>query len=202
MHWNHRSLTVAGSLALFFGLGGCATTGSIETAEELARASDGSAGTLVFGRFQLVRNGHDVQLGGGIFANTARLYLQEADERREITGSVGRDGEFAWMLAPGSYRITSIGFRHHGQNIEPMTNFTFTVPDGHRASYAGTIRLEATLDRNYLGTRARVERYTISNDCATECPQRLDEVGLSADEATVALFDWQQQVALTSPPAR
>jgi hypothetical protein len=185
----------AGALCVAMALGGCATNGSIDTADELARASADDPGTLVFGRFELIRNGHEVELGDGIFANSARLFLENGDGVREITGAVGPGGEFGWLLQPGRYRVTSIGFRYHGQPIEPLTSFTFSVPEGYRASYAGTIRLEASFDQNYLGTRARVDRYAISNDCAIECADRLSAVEVARDEATIALFSWDQQVA-------
>lgn len=190
------SLSRAAAGLAVLALAGCATQGSIDTREELARASADDTGTLVFGRFELVRNGHEVALGEGVFANTARLYLQGADTPREITGRVGRDGRFGWLLEPGTYRVTSIGFRYHGQSIEPLTGFTFTVPDDYRASYAGTIRLEASFDQNYLGTRARVDRYAVRDDCAAECPGRLAALGVDDADATVSLFDWQQQVAV------
>ncbi len=185
----------AGVLLVAMALGGCAANGSIGTADDLARASAEHDGTLVFGKFELVRNGHEVALGEGIFANSARLYVEDGGGAREITGSVGPGGEFGWLLAPGHYRVTSIAFRYHGQAIEPLTGFRFTVPEGYRASYVGTIRLEASFDQNYLGTRARVDRYAVSNDCQTECTSRLAAVGLEQDEATISLFTWDQQVA-------
>jgi hypothetical protein len=181
---------------LLVGLGGCANTaGHIDSAAELARDAGEPAGAVVFGRFELLRNGHEVDFGGGIFASSATLNLTEAGRAQPIVGRIGRHGEFAWLLEPGTYRVTSIGFRYHGQKIQPPTGFTFTVPKDHAASYVGTITLEASFDQGLLGTRARVDRYTISDDCAAECATRLARLGLTPERSTRALFAWERSVA-------
>jgi len=191
-----RFIAVATSGCLLAGLSGCATTaGNIESAAELAGGAGEPAVTVVFGRFELLRNGHEVAFGDGIFASSATLNLAEAGSVRPIVGQIGRDGEFAWALEPGTYRVTSIGFRYQGQKIQPPTGFTFTVPEGYRASYVGTITLEASFDRGLLGTRAQVERYSISDDCAAECDDRLSRLGLDGDQSTRALFSWERSVA-------
>lgn len=185
----------AAAVCLLAGLGGCATTaGHIDSADELAREAGDRAGTVVFGRFELLRNGHEVDFGDGIFASTATLNLTGSDSVKPIVGRIGRDGEFAWVLEPGTYRVTSIGFRYHAQKMEPLTGFTFTVPDGHAASYVGTITLEASFDQGLLGTLARVDRYTISDDCAAECEARLRRLGLTPENSTRALFAWERSV--------
>lgn len=187
---------VAAAGCLLAGLGGCAgTAGHIDSADELAREAGDRAGTVVFGRFELMRNGHDVDFGDGVFASTATLNLAESGSAKPIVGQIGRDGEFAWVLEPGTYRVTSIGFRYQGQKIRPPTGFTFTVPGDSRASYVGTITLEATFDRGLLGTHAHVERYTITDDCAAVCDARLSRLGLNGGQLTRALFSWERSIA-------
>lgn len=191
-----RLIAVATSGCLLAGLSGCATTaGNIDSAAELARETGDPAAAVVFGRFELLRNGHEVAFGDGIFASSATLNLAEAGSARPIVGQIGRDGEFAWALEPGTYRVTSIGFRYQGQKIRPPTGFTFTVPEGYRASYVGTITLEASFDRGLLGTRAQVDRYSISDDCAAECGDRLSRLGVDANQSTRTLFSWERSVA-------
>jgi len=199
-----RLISVAAGGCLLAGLSGCATTAAnIDSAAELARESGHESGresgnpaaTVVFGRFELLRNGHDVAFGDGIFASSATLNLAAAGDAQPIVGKIGRDGEFAWALEPGTYRVTSIGFRYQGRKIQPPTGFTFTVAQGYRASYVGTITLEASFDRGLLGTRAQVDRYTVSDDCAAECDDRLSRLGLEADQSTRALFSWERSLA-------
>lgn len=191
-----RLVSLAAGGCLFAALSGCATTaGNIDSAAELAREARDPAATVVFGRFELLRNGHEVAFGDGIFASSATLNLAEAGSAQPIVGRIGRDGEFAWALEPGTYRVTSIGFRYQGQKIRPPTGFTFTVPDGYRASYVGTITLEASFDRGLLGTRVQVDRYTISDECAAECDGRLNRLGLEANQSTRTLFSWERSVA-------
>ncbi|WP_405232014.1 hypothetical protein [Lentisalinibacter salinarum] len=191
-----RLIFAAAGGCLLAGLSGCATTaGNIDSAAELAGETGEPAATVVFGRFELMRNGHQVAFGDGIFASSATLNLAEAGSPQPIVGRIGRDGEFAWALEPGTHRVTSIGFRYQGQKIRPPTGFTFTVPEGYRASYVGTITLEATFDRGLLGTRVHVDRYTISDDCAAECDGRLSRLGLDANQSTRTLFSWERSVA-------
>ncbi|WP_405227834.1 hypothetical protein [Lentisalinibacter sediminis] len=191
-----RLISVAAGGCLLAGLSGCVTTaGNIDSAAEIDRETGDPAATVVFGRFELVRNGHQVAFGDGIFASSATLNLAEAGSAQPIVGRIGRDGEFAWALEPGTYRVTSIGFRYQGQKIQPPTGFTFTVPDGYRAGYVGTITLEASFDRGLFGTRAQVESYAISDDCAAECDGRLSRLGLDADQSTRTLFSWERSVA-------
>jgi len=190
-----RRLSVVAAGCLLAGLAGCAgTAGHIDSADELAREAGNPADTVVFGRFELVRNGHEVDFGGGIFASTATLNLTESDSLKPIVGRIGRDGEFAWVLEPGTYRVTSIGFRYQGQKIQPPTGFTFTVPANSRASYVGTITLEASFERGLLGTHAHVDRYTITDDCATDCDPRLDRLGLTGAQPSRALLSWERSI--------
>ena len=191
-----RLIAVATGSCLLAGLSGCATTaGNIDSADELAGETGEPAVTVVFGRLELLRNGHEVAFGDGIFASSATLNLAEAGSAQPIVGRIGRDGEFAWALKPGTYRVTSIGFRYQGQKIQPPTGFTFTVSEGYRASYVGTITLEASFDRGLLGTRAQVDRYTISDDCAAECDDRLSRLGLEGEQSSRALFSWERSLA-------
>lgn len=179
------------------GLTGCATTSSsIDSSAELAQATQSKDAGVVFGKFRLVRNGQDVQLGEGVFANSATLHLNQDGDAREIVGKVGRDGQFAWVLQPGDYHITSIVFSHRGEKFSPQTNFAFTASTDHKASYVGTITLETTIDSGYLGLNGIVDRITVKDDCAADCEARLTRLGLSTDELTTSLLRWEGQVAV------
>jgi len=178
------------------GLSGCATTAkSIESSAELAAASAGEH--VAFGKFRLVRNGYETKLGKGIFANSAVLYLYQTGDSDEIIGKVGMGGEFAWSLQPGSYQVSSIDFNNRGEKISLNTDFKFAVSADHPASYLGTMTLETTLDNGYYGVNGTVDRYTVTDDCAKECSRRLSQLGLSMEDATVALMQEQSQLART-----
>ncbi len=192
-------VTILFCVAAGVGLSGCATTAqNIEPGETLDQASSATTGTVVFGKFRLLRNGDEVQFGEGVFASAPTLRLHKVGSHREFTGEVGQDGEFAWVLQPGSYRVSSIGFSFRGERIEPETNFTLAVSEDHRASYAGTITLETTIDSGYHGTSGTVDRVTVRNDCETECGKRLARLGISKDVSTASLFHWEEQVASTN----
>lgn len=181
------------------GLAGCASTAkNIGSGETLDEAVSAATDTVVFGKFRLVRNGQEIRLGEGIFANSATLELQKSGSDGRIVGEVGRDGEFAWALEPGSYSMSSIGFSFRGEKVESQTSFSFAVSADHRASYVGTITLEATFDSGYHGTTGTVDRITVRNDCEAECEKRLAELGLPAGAATASLFHWEGRIASTN----
>ena len=193
-----RNLNVTKIICLIAvaGLAGCASTAKhIGSGETLEKAASVTTDTIVFGKFRLVRNGEEIRLGEGIFANSATLQLQKSGSDGKIVGEVGRDGEFAWALEPGSYRMSSIGFSFRGEKVESETSFGFTVSADHRASYVGTITLEATFDSGYHGTTGTVDRITVKNDCETECENRLAELGLPVGAATASLFHWEGRIA-------
>ena len=124
------------------GLAGCATaTSSIESGNDIAAAATGNP--VVFGKFRLIRNGNEARIGNDLLSTTATLTLKQAGSAEEFVGAVGADGEFAWALEPGFYRVASIGFDNRGERVEPITNFTFKVNGDHEAVYIGTVTLEA-----------------------------------------------------------
>ena len=201
MNWFIRNLNVTKIACLIAaaGLAGCASTAkNIDSGAVLERASSAVTDGIVFGKFRLVRNGQEIRLGDGIFANSATLHLQKSDGGREIVGEVGRDGKFAWSLAPGVYRMSSIGFSFRGEKVESQTSFSFAVSADHRASYVGTVALEATFHSGYHGTSGTVDRITVTNDCEAECEQRLAELGLPSEAVTASLFHWEGHVASTN----
>ena len=196
---NRKNLLALCSIVAVFALSACGTTArTIDSGEELAKASAATADTVVFGKFRLLRNGSEANLGEGIFANSATLHLYDQGERREIAGKVGKGGEFAWVLAPGQYRVSSIGFNNRGERAETETDFSFTVSADSEAIYVGTITLETTFDSGYFGLNGVVDRYTVSDDCANDCAGRLERLGLSSDAATVSLLQQEGQLARTN----
>lgn len=179
------------------GLAGCATANqSIESGNDLAAASHGDP--VVFGKFRLIRNGNEARIGNDLLSTTATLTLKQAGSREEFVGAVGANGEFAWALEPGFYRVASIGFDNRGERVEPITNFTFTVNGDHEAVYVGTVTLEATFDSGYYGLNGVVDGYSVSNDCATDCTRRLEQLGLPADDFATALMYQPSPVASTN----
>ncbi len=189
-------VTLSG-LALAATLAGCSTTASIENGEDLANSVNGNE-SIIFGKFRLVRNGSEAQISNGMFATQATLKIDNSGAEHGILGKVGKDGEFAWALEPGEYRVTSIGFDSRGEHMETDSGFTLTVPADRKAVYVGTITLEASVDYGYHATKGAVDDYAVADDCATDCARRLDALGLSEDDMTVSLFKEQYQLARTN----
>ena len=174
--------------AAFATLPGCGTsTGSISAGGEAA-ADSATTDTLVFGRFRLIRNGEDVRLGEGFFANHATLHLHAPGKTAPVKGKVGRNGEFAWVLDAGKYRVSGIEFMARGDRFTVSTEVAFTASDEHRAAYLGTIALETSLESGYHGMDVRAERYSVSDDCETDCDRMLADLGMPEGSATVALM--------------
>jgi len=165
-----------------------------------ALAEDGHNSTadrdvMVFGKFRLLKNGAETQLGTGFFSNVASLRLYRADDQEEFTVRVGDNGEFARALTPGDYYVMNISFKYRGETVRPETNFMFNVSDEGQPNYVGTITLAAKFSNGYHGSKGSFERFLISNDCASECDRRLVELGLENKVAVTSLPQWQQQVA-------
>ncbi len=179
-------------------LAGCSTTsGSIDSGEKLAKASNG-ADAVIFGKFRLIRNGREARLDDGFFASTAVLHVSDGNGGKEIIGKVGKDGEFAWVLAPGDYKISTIGFDNRGERETTSANLALTVPNGHKAVYVGTITLEASFDSGYYGTNGSVDNFFITNDCASDCAARLQALGLASGDMSVSVLETQYRLARTN----
>ena len=199
----HRKInilvTLTTTILSAIALTACGTTAhSIDSGDELAKASVAPSDTVVFGKFRLVRNGAEAEIGEGMFASSAMLHLYEQGEQREIVGKVGKGGEFAWVLAPGHYRVSGIGFDNRGERAATDTSFTFTVAAEYDAIYVGTITLETTFESGYYGLNGVVDRFTVSDDCKIDCTGRLARLGLSADAATVSLLQHEGRLARTN----
>ncbi len=152
---------------------------------------------MVFGKFRLLKNGEETQLGTGFFSNVAALRLYRADDQEEFTVRVGENGEFARELTPGDYYVMNISFKYRGETVRPETNFMFNVSDDGQPNYVGTITLAAKFRNGYHGSKGNFDRFLISNECASECERRLAELGLENSVAVTSLPQWQQQVAFS-----
>ena len=178
------------------GLSGCATPGAhVDGSADLTQAASAGTSPVVFGKFRLIRNGEEADFGTSIFDSLATLHLSRAGSNGEIVGRVGESGEFAMTLEPGLYRVTSISFSNRGQRVKPLTSFTFEVAATDEAIYIGTMTMETTFDSGYYGLNGVVDGYTVRNDCATDCADRLSRLGLSDTQATIQLMQQQGQFA-------
>ncbi|MDJ0908093.1 MAG: hypothetical protein QNI99_02800 [Woeseiaceae bacterium] len=187
-----KTTLVVGAVAA---LAGCSAAPLIDSGDALTEASTESTSTLVFGKFELVRNGHSASLGNGLFSSSATLHVDAADGSRAIVGQVGDGGTFEFSLQPGEYRVTSIGFHNRGEKVETDVSLAFSVPKGSNAVYIGTLTLETVFDSGYYGLNGAVEDFTVSDDCRTDCAERLTQLDLSTDAAIVALMRADSHVA-------
>ena len=111
------------------------------------------------------------------------------DGQGDVIGRVGKDGEFAWALKPGDYRIAAIDFDNRGEREETAANFAFSVPADGKPVYIGTIQLEASFDSGWYGTNGAVDDVFVKNECATHCARRLEALGLSTTSMHVDVVE-------------
>lgn len=183
----------AGIAALLLVVGCANTAPSLNSASDVERAATANADKVVFGKLRLVKNGTPVDFTDGFFANSATLNLYQAGANRKIAGKVGDNGDFSWTLPAGTYHVESVAFRFHGQTLEPETNFTFTVSPEYDATYLGTVALEATFDAGYLGAHGTVDRFTVWDNCKSDCERRLGQLGIDDEASTRSLMRWDYQ---------
>ena len=170
------------------GMTGCSTTvKSLGSGKDLAAQSTEAEPAVVMGKFRLVKNGEEVALGDGIFANNATLHLYCADRETEVNAKVGPNGEFAWALEPGSYRISDIEFMVRGKRFAPTTNFEFVADVNDEVTYIGTITLVTTWEFGHQGVDGVVDSASVDDECATDCAGMLARLDMGQDAATVSL---------------
>jgi hypothetical protein len=184
------AIAAAGVLALM-GLTGCATTGTAQ-----ADATD----AVVFGKLKLIKNGEEAPLGKSFFAGLASLNIEQVGGHEETVAKVGWGGEFDVALAPGEYRITGLQFTNRGERVYTDTDFAFTVSDNSAPVYLGTLTLETSFSSGYYGMSGQIDRFSVSDECARECMDRLGEMGLAANAPTVALIRQEGQLATNRRP--
>ena len=193
-----RHLSVITMAVAVAGISGCTMpTKSIDSGDQLAAAQADGNTTVVFGKFRLLRNGSEVELNDGMFANSAKLHIYTEDGELEVIGKVGKDGEFAWALEPGEYQLESIRVTNRSETTSPETNFRFAVPVGTKAVYLGTMTLETTLNYGYYGMSGTFDSVTVDNDCSSDCAARLSRLGLASDDSVTSLLVQQRTLART-----
>lgn len=178
------AVKTAAALAIAVLAAGCSTTGVSGGAERVA-----------FGSLTLISNGHEHALGDRLVDRHAVIEVRSKRDQRLYSGRVGQQGRFALSLPAGEYVLETIGFEHHDEMIEAPANFRFTVSNEYRSVYIGAVTLEATLDTGIYGVVGTADRYTVSNECSSDCDEELDAFGLQAATAGISLMSWDHQMA-------
>lgn len=188
---NYKPVFMSAVVALCAaGMAGCGTSAkTLESGDDLAVQLTGTDDAVVVGRFKLIRNGEPVELGDGILANRATLHLHNAGNQSEIDARVGENGEFAWVIPPGRYRIANIEFCVRGETVSPSTKFEFSANGNDPVTYIGTITLETTFDSGYYGVDGFVDGYTVEDDCESDCAAMLSRLDLGNNVARVSLIE-------------
>ena len=181
-----KTAAAAAAVLALMGLTGCATSTMTQ-----ADPTD----TVVFGKLKLIKNGEEAPLGKSFFAGLASLDIESVGGRSETVAKVGWGGEFDVALAPGEYRITGVEFTNRGERVHTATDFAFTVSDGRKPVYLGTLTLETSFSSGYYGMSGQIDRFSVSDDCASECAERLGEFGFASSAPTVALIRREGQLA-------
>ncbi len=170
---------------------------SSAVAENISNSTSDSDEVLVFGTFELQKNGYTVKMRDGLFGNSATLHLRHAETWAEETVQVGDEGLFATELAPGEYYITSVEFRLQSQVVKPETDLRLTVKDSHDANYVGTLTMRTRIESGYYGASGEVEQVAIRDNCNEECPDLLERLGAEDASMAVSLPTAGQRVALS-----
>ena len=174
------AVTVFACILLPALLVGCSTTPGQLT-------SSGNGDTLVFGKFKLVKNGKDVALGDGLFANHATLRFERLGAGEEFVGKVGRDGEIAWYLGPGEYHVSAVSFGNQGERVDSGVSLNFHVAPQAEAVYVGTVVVQTRFHTGYYGTDAVVGT-VVRNECARDCAALLARHGLPAADVDKSIL--------------
>lgn len=186
------ALAVAGLMAVS---AGCGTTApNIESQEELAEAMSEEGGVVVFGRVRWIKNGEELEIGGGILGNLVELHVYPAGSDDQIIASVGAGGQFSWVLQPGVYRIPMISFIHRMNSYLGVSFIRFTVPAEGQASYAGTLTIETSYETGWLGAKMSIDRFSVAEECEADCGAMLAQLGLPDDAAEVGLMEFDPEM--------
>lgn len=143
---------------------------------------------LVIGKLRIVKNGTEVSLDRGFFANEASLRLVQLDSQERFQRKVGRGGEIAWDVEPGAYRVEGIDFMVRGERVSAQSNFVLNVTAATAATYVGTVTLEATFEGGYAGLAGSIDGYSVTDECAQDCAPILSRAGLADESLTVSLM--------------
>ncbi|MCG8371846.1 MAG: hypothetical protein MJA32_15225 [Proteobacteria bacterium] len=178
--FRNKGVTFAAFLSAVSGLAGCATNVS-----DIGHPA--TEGALVFGKLELVRNDERVAISDGLFGNAPVIHLVRSGDHERLTGRVGQDGEFAWRLEPGDYRVSKISFNNNGDRVETGFRFRVSVDRDSELIYVGTLRLVTRFFAGYYGVDG-VVGYSVRNDCPRDCGGRIEELGMTEVEPMVALL--------------
>ena len=178
------TLKAAAALAIGFMAAGCTST-----------AVMGDTYRVAFGTFNLISNGHEIEVGNGPAKRHAMLEVRSMVDQKLYSGRVGNDDRFAMALPVGEYVIETIGFEHHKEMIESPANFRFSVPSDYESVYVGSVTLEATLESGIYGVVGTADRYTVNNHCSDGCDDTLTTLGLGQSTSGISLMSWDYQMA-------
>jgi len=179
-----NSLKLLGLATALAVVAGCATTSDVSSAGNNA---------VAFGSFDLIRNGHDANLGDAPLDRSAYILVRNDESNSSYVGRIGSDGKFAMSLPAGNYLMEKFVFDYRGENIESQTAFRFEVP-ASGSVYLGAIQLEATLESGLYGVVGTADRFTVTDRCDQSCSQQLSGLGLPTSTER-SLMQWDHQLA-------
>ena len=192
---SHR-ITAIAACAVALTASGCSSL------PQTAATDSAAAGqAVVIGKFRLVKNGAEVNLGSGFLANKAVLHVEDSAGRERLSAAVGPNGEFTWALEPGSYQLSGIDFMVRGQRMNVDSRFEFDATSTTEATYVGTITLQTSFDSGYYGLNGVIDNYSIVDDCFTDCDGILARIGMPEGAAEVSLVRADEQLLSNNRPA-
>lgn len=121
---------------------------TIKNQKEWHRGEAAEHGSIVIGQIRWIQNGKEETLGNGLLSPSVTPWLSRQEDGWVANAEVNEQGQFAWLLDPGTYFLTKIDFRDpwSGPYTVPL-GITFRVPDKFKVYYIGS------LDVNFLSRR-------------------------------------------------
>ncbi len=163
----------------------------IDSPEKLAQALDKMNGVVVFGRVRWIQDGEELRLGKSMFGNVIEFQMYRAGSKKRMIAKVGPNGYFTWVLRPGHYRVPVINFMSKSKPFLGQAFLHLVVPDHQEVTYTGTLKIKTG---GKAGRNRRIEEYSVSDDCAADCPIVTGKLSLSDELVGVSLLQLDQRV--------
>jgi hypothetical protein len=108
--------------------------------------------SLVVGQVYWLENGKQKEIGKRIFEFYVKPNLLRLEDRAGTLCNVGKEGEFAWALSPGTYVIDRIVYRDTWSgNYFFMPQIAFRIGAPQKTYYIGTLKADLETKRDLIG---------------------------------------------------
>ncbi len=125
---------------------------NVKERSELVQAVTSGNKSVVFGRIQWLENGEEKKIGNGTFEFSISPILLRMEDRSKTNAEVDENGEFVWILDPGTYVINRINYRDPWSGKYFMVpQVALHVPEKGKIYYIGTLKSDFASKRDFIG---------------------------------------------------